>query len=210
MIGKEFGRLTVIKRIDDYVAPSGGKHKKYLCKCSCGKEVQVLKEHLTSGRQMSCGCLKKMNGNPTHRQIHTRLYRIWGNMVSRCTDKNNPRYDDYGMRGIFVCEEWRKFENFYDWAYKNGYDDTLTIDRINNDDGYYPENCRWVSRNVQANNKRNNHIVEYHGKKLTLAELSREIGIPYSVLHHRISTLKWDIDRAVTQPVRKSPSRQTS
>ena len=127
IVGKRFNRLVVEKRIDDYVAPSGGVHKKYACICDCGQKVTVLKEHLTSKRQQSCGCLRKENGLVKHGEVNTRLYRIWGNMCNRCSNPNNPAWKNYGGRGIFVCDSWRKYENFRDWALKNGYNDTLTI-----------------------------------------------------------------------------------
>lgn len=204
MIGKRFTRLVVISRVDDYVSPSGGKHIKYLCRCDCGTEKAVLKEHLTSGRQKSCGCLRHENGKPTHRQSNTRLYRIWGNMVNRCTNKNNPAYQRYGRRGIFVCKDWLHFEPFEKWARKNGYNNTLTLDRIDNDRGYEPENCRWATAIVQGNNKRSNHLITYQGETKTIAEWAVKSGIPYKTLHRRIKSLQWDISRALSQPVRYS------
>ena len=204
MVNRRFGRLTVVERTEDYVSKSGSKHAKYRCVCDCGVTKEVLKEHLTSGRVQSCGCLRKENGNPTHREIHTRLYRIWGNMCNRCANPNNPAWDRYGGRGITVCEDWKRYENFRDWAYANGYGETLTIDRIDNDLGYEPLNCRWADKVTQANNKRNNDLIEYNGRTQTLAEWARTLGIPYKVLHHRIVSLGWEIQRAFEQPVRKS------
>lgn len=202
MIGKRFGRLFVAGRTEDYITPSGSAHKKYICICDCGSQTTALKEHLTSGRQKSCGCLKKENGNPTHREIHTRLYRIWGNMCNRCSNSNNPAWDRYGGRGITVCDEWKSFECFRDWAMKNGYADNLTLDRRDNDMGYNPSNCRWVDRFAQANNKRDNHVIAYNGETKTLAEWARTIGIPYKTLHNRVVSMDWPIERAFTQPVR--------
>lgn len=193
-------------RTDDYIAPSGGVHKKYSCICDCGKFVDVLKEHLTSGRQKSCGCLKKENGTIKHQEIYTRLYRIWGNMCNRCSNPNNPAWKNYGGRGIFVCDSWKSYENFRDWANANGYTDKLTIDRINNNLGYNPLNCRWVDDFTQANNKRNNHIVIYNGQSKTLSEWANYLQIPYKTLYRRLVTLEWDINRAFNQPLRKSPT----
>ena len=204
MIGKHFCMLEVIKRDKDYISPSGGVHKRYVCVCDCGNTISVLKEHLTSGRQKSCGCLRSLNGRPTHMQTKTRLYKIWGNMVNRCTNKSNPAWSNYGGRGITVCDQWRKFEAFRDWALHNGYSDSLSIDRIDNDLGYCPDNCRWVDRYIQANNKRNNHIVEYMGVSKTISAWAIEANIPYKTLHRRIKTLKWDIGRALNTPVRKN------
>lgn len=210
MIGKTFGLLKVLSRENDYITPSGGKHKKYLCECSCGNIVSVMKEHLTSGRQRSCGCLKKnCCGHPTHREIHTRLYRTWGNMVNRCTNSNNPAWERYGGRGISVCNEWTDYITFSEWAKQNGYQDNLTIDRIDNNGNYCPENCRWVSTFVQANNTSKNHFITYNGDTKTIGEWARYLGIPYKTLHYRIVSLKWDIERAFTQPLRKRANCQT-
>lgn len=209
MIGKKFGRLTVRKRVDDYIAPSGGTHKNYECICECGAVVNILKEHLTSGRQKSCGCLRKDNGIQKHGEIKTRLYRIWGNMCNRCTNPNNPAWKNYGGRGISVCDEWKEYINFRDWAFANGYTPNLTIDRINNNGNYCPSNCRWADTYTQANNKRNNRVIEYHGQTKTLNEWSKYLGIPYKDLHNRIR-LGWDIKRAFEQPLRKSPIKSNA
>lgn len=204
MIGKVFDHLSVVERLEDYVTPTGGKHKRYLCKCSCGKETAVLKEYLTSGRQKSCGCQR--GREITHGHTSTRIYRIWANMVNRCTNPNNPAYHNYGGRGITVCDEWRKFEPFLAWAESSGYSDQLTIDRIDNESGYYPENCRWVNDFTQANNKRSNRFVEYGGQSMTLADWSRAVGIPYKTLHRRLVASGWDVERALTQKLRKGKS----
>lgn len=207
IIGNQFGRLHVLSQCTDYVAPSGGVHKRYLCRCDCGNTTEVLKEHLLSGRKKSCGCLRRENGRPTHREIHTRLYKIWGNMCNRCTNSNNPAWGNYGGRGIYVCDQWKSYENFRDWANANGYGDKLTIDRIDNNAGYSPDNCRWVSDCVQANNKRNNHLIEYNGETKTIAEWAAVLHVPYKTLHRRIVSLHWGIERAFTQPVRTQPAK---
>lgn len=207
MIGKRFCRLIVVKKIDDYVSKSGGKHKRYSCICDCGKCVSVLKEHLTSGRQKSCGCLRKENGIFKHGEIDSRLYKIWGNMCNRCSNTRNPAWERYGGRGIKVCDGWKEYINFKNWALKNGYSDSLSIDRINNDGDYEPNNCRWVDKFVQANNKRSNHIIKYGGETKTLSEWAKHLNISYKVLFNRVKTLNWDIEKAFTQPVRKSPKK---
>lgn len=208
MIGKRFGCLVVIDVAEDYIAPTGGVHKKVLCKCDCGNVTVVCKDHLNSGKTKSCGCLRKVSRGCTHQEIKTRLYRIWGNMVNRCTNPNNPAWPRYGGRGIFVCDEWRKYENFRDWARENGYTEDLTIDRINNDKGYYPENCRWADIITQSNNKSTNHYIEYDGEIKTMTEWAKTLNIPYKLLHHRIVGLNWDIHRAFTQKPRKSPTKK--
>lgn len=199
MIGKKFGRLLVVEQATDYISASGSTHKKYRCVCDCGNHTETLKEHLSSGKTRSCGCLRRENGRPTHKEIHTRLYTIWGNMCNRCSNPNNPAWDRYGGRGITVCDEWKSYECFRDWAKNNGYTDELTIDRLDNNSGYNPSNCRWVDKIVQANNKRNNHFVEYNGQTKTIAEWAQVVNIPYKTLHHRIVGLNWSVERAMTQ-----------
>lgn len=201
MIGKKFNRWTVLAKCEDsMVCPSGSKHTRYLCECECGKRKKVLKNHLLDGTSKSCGCFKKKN-RPT--DIHTRLYTIWGNMVNRCTNPNNPAYANYGGRGINVCDQWRNFHEFKKWSMNNGYDDSLSIDRINNDDGYNPENCRWADCFVQSNNTRRNRWISYDGESHTVGEWSKILNIPYKDLHARIQR-GWSIDRAFNQPLRKS------
>jgi hypothetical protein len=204
MIDKYFGRLKVVERIDDYVAPNGSKHIQYRCECSCGNSTIAKKEYLTSGRKKSCGCLKKENGKKTHGEIHTRLYRIWSNMCTRCSNPNNPAWAGYGGRGIHVCDDWKQFENFRDWAYNSDYSDELTIDRIDNNQGYNPNNCRWANSFQQANNKRNNHLVEHNGEVKTLSEWAKFFNIPYKTLHRRIVDLGWTTEKAFTQPLRQA------
>lgn len=111
-------------------------------------------------------------------KCRTRLYRIFDHMKQRCYNKNNNRYKHYGGRGIVVCDEWNSdFDVFYNWAYENGYDDTLTIDRIDVNGNYEPSNCRWITNLEQQNNKRNNVLLTYNGKTQTMAQWARELNI---------------------------------
>ena len=202
-MNEKYNLLEILEDCDYYISPSGGKHKRVLCKCDCGNEIIVLREHVVSGRQKSCGCLKKRNGKVTHGMTGTKIYRVWANMISRCCNQKLKSWDNYGGRGITVCDEWRNFQNFMDWSFKNGYSETLTLDRIDNDKGYSAENCRWVDEFVQANNKRNNHIVEYNGERLSIKQWSDKTGIPYKTLHRRIVALHWDIERAINTNVKR-------
>lgn len=131
-----------------------------------------------------------------------RLRKIWGSMHERCERKKHPHYKNYGGRGITVCKDWEEYVPFAKWAIESGYGCGLTIDRINNDFGYSPNNCRWASIKEQANNKRTNHVVRYHGAKYTISELADLAEIKYTTLKERIKA-GWNIEDAVNRPVRK-------
>lgn len=144
-------------------------------------------------------------------KIYKRIKTIYANMISRCTNEKNPSFKRYGNKGISVCDEWlSSFDNFLNWSLLNGYDDSLTIDRISNKSGYSPSNCRWATRKQQSNNKSDNHIIEFNGKVKTLSELADEFNIPYDVLNNRISMYHWDIEKAVTTPIRKHINRKSN
>lgn len=196
---KRFGRLEVIEKC-------GRKNTKVLwrCKCDCGNEVIVRGIDLRNGATHSCGCLQREllgKRSTRHGMRQTRIYNIWGLMVSRCTNPNTPCYNRYGGRGIEVCPEWREsFRAFYEWSMLNGYEENLTIDRINNDEGYSPSNCRWVTMKVQANNTSRNHALTFNGQTHTLAEWAALIGIHRNTLTSRI-VRGWDTERAITTPI---------
>ena len=126
-----------------------------------------------------------------------KLYGIWYTMHSRCYRENCISFKNYGARGITICEEWRNsFERFYEWAIKNGYNESLSIDRIDNSKGYSPDNCRWATRKEQANNQRSNHLITYNGRTQTMKQWAEELGITYTCLRSRINTYKYSIEKA--------------
>lgn len=196
LTGKRFGRWTVLKR-----AENKGNTVMWECKCDCGNYGFVTSHSLTSGNSKSCGCYHKEIAkkiSTTHGKSNTKLFGVWNGMIERTTNKNNQSYYNYGERGITICDEWKDdFKSFYDWAINNGYKDGLSIDRIDNDKGYYPENCRWVGNFEQANNKRNNHKIEFNGEIHGIEEWARIIGISGSSLLSRLKN-GWTLEQALT------------
>ena len=171
LTGQKFGKWLVL-RLDKNKTT---KHASYwLCQCECGNISSVFSGNLTRGHSKSCGCQRSeisAQQAQTHGESKTRLYTIWNDMKARCSRPGNRIYHD---RGITVCEEWYKsYEAFRDWAVSNGYDDELQIDRVDNNKGYFPDNCRWVTVMQNQNNRRDNVRIKYHGEIKTLKEWSR-------------------------------------
>lgn len=209
--GKRHGRLLVVERAGTRIV-RGQNVRTWRCLCDCGNEVFVTKEQLVDKK--SCGCLRKdmystpeMNPNFRHGECtdsHSRLYGIYCNMLKRCLSQKDAQYKNYGGRGITVCDDWlHDPASFLSWARCNGYRDDLTLDRIDVNSGYSPDNCRFVDRKTQGNNTTRNHHITYNGKTLTMSEWADETGIPYYTLRSRINILHWPAEKALTQPVRK-------
>lgn len=201
LIGQKFNRLTVIGRAEN---DKYGKAR-WICKCECGNETTVASTHLTQGRIKSCGCLKSeltAKRNYKHGLAHTRIHNIWCDMKDRCYNANKPKYKNYGFRGITVCDEWlHDFKAFYDWSIANGYNDILTIDRMDVNKGYSPDNCRWADNKTQANNKTTNHYVKYDDRVLTVSELAEEVGLTYNTLISRIlRNPDTDVSELISKP----------
>lgn len=190
MSGKRFGEWTVI----DYAGNS-----KWNCVCSCGTRKTVRTNELKNGRSKSCGCLARKK----HDLNYTRLYKTWQNMKERCGNPNCKCYENYGGRGITICNEWRNsFRSFYEWAIANGYAEELSIDRIDVNGNYEPSNCRWATSEEQANNTRRNHYITYLGRTITLMQAAREYNIPMDTLKGRLYR-GWSVEKALSTPVRK-------
>jgi len=200
LTGKRFGMLTVIKRSIDR---GNGKMPavKWECRCDCGRITTVYSAGLLDGRTTSCGCKRIKHGLCKGKEKGGRLYNTWASMRARCSNPNSAQWKNYGSRGIKVCAEWNDYSVFREWALSHGYADNLTIDRIDVNGDYCPENCRFVDAKAQSNNKRCNHCVEYKGNIYTLSQLADYIGLPYSTVLSRVNH-GWSIERVVSQPKR--------
>lgn len=204
--GNRYNRLVVLE-----YAYTKGQARYWKCQCDCGNITYTSSNCLSTGHTKSCGCANREPTVQTHGlSKQTPLYFVWKELRHRCSNKNHKQYKNYGARGIKVCSEWEDFEVFYDWSVKNGYTEEKlpngknkwTIDRIDVNGDYEPNNCRFVTNEEQANNKRNTLYFDYKGKKYNLTELSNEFGIERMLLYDRIHTRKWDLERAVTTPKR--------
>lgn len=204
--GMIFGRLTVIEKR----GVARNRSSMWACLCTCGKEVVVIGSSLKNGNTRSCGCLRKerlvasitTHGLSGGRHFTPRLYRIWRNMKSRCNNKNTPKFKNHGGRGIALCEEWNRYENFHTWAVGSGYSDNLTIDRRDNNEGYFPENCRWVTARDQGNNKRTNHRVAIGETTKTISEWCDGDLKKANAVYGRINRYGWTPEKAVLTPIR--------
>lgn len=196
LTGMTFGKLKVIEFAGGRKQSNGRNRGYWRCMCECGNETTVLCSSLLNGTTKSCGCFKRersSKANKKHGMNGSRLNWVWRAMRGRCLNSNSKDYKRYGGRGITICNEWDKFFEFYNWAMNSGYKDGLTLDRIDVNGNYCPENCRWVTRKKQANNIRRNIVLEYKGEVHTLSEWADIIGIPYRVLSHRYYR-GWEIE----------------
>lgn len=196
--GMRFNMWTVLEF--SHMNKSGAAMFK--CRCDCGTEKIVNGYTLRRGASKSCGCYRPpVSGHTRHDE---RLYGVWCGIRDRCNNPKSKYYSRYGGRGIKLCKEWNDYEEFKKWAYENGYDDQAkkyecTIDRINNDGDYEPDNCEWHNQKQQCNNKSDNHIIEYNGESHTLKEWSEITGINKSTIWRRITKYGWSVDRALTE-----------
>lgn len=196
--GMRFGRLVAIEPIES----RGRGRVVWRCVCDCGNEACVLNYNLLGNHTLSCGCLRKerqSEANKTHGMSNYRLYRTWAHMKERCLNKNVGNYSDYGGRGITICEEWKDFSKFSEWAMSSGYSDKLTIERIDNNKGYSPDNCRWITLFDQASNKRSNHLVTINGKTDTVTNWARRFGMRPELVFSRLHK-GWSEYEALTIP----------
>lgn len=210
LIGMRFERWVVVKREEN----NKWGMPRWLCKCTCGNKRIIDSGHLKSGQSKSCGCLQKeLAGQQTLKHSHakcgekSKTYITWNNMKARCNNKNHPAYQDYGGRNppITVCKKWSNKKN----GFKNFLKDmgeipkNKTLDRIDNNKGYFSNNCKLSTMREQTRNKRNNIYITFNNKSQLLIEWSKELNIPYKTLWFRIYKLKWSIEKALTTLVMK-------
>lgn len=202
LTGRKYGRWTVIKRAENHITSGGYSVTMWNCVCKCGNIRVVRGSDLKSGKSKSCGCL--LADEPTtktHGESGTHLYMIYHGMKSRCNNPNNKNYKDYGGRGISICQEWENVEAFIRWAKSNGYKDGLSIDRIDVNGNYCPENCRWVTMDAQKANRRDTIRPTAFGRTQTLSEWAKEAGIQKNTIKMRLRR-GWNVERALTEPVK--------
>ena len=188
LTGQRFGRLVVVKKADWVKTKSTGAN--WLCRCDCGNEKIVTSSALLTGNTKSCGCYSfkwKKNIIRHNSKEHRDLYAIYRNIIRRCYNETHKQYKDYGGRGIKMCDEWKNdFEKFFSWAMANGYKKGLSIERIDNDGNYEPNNCKWATIEEQSNNKRSCIYVEYNNERHTIKEWSKIMNISYGTLSNRV------------------------
>lgn len=199
LVGQKFGRLTVIRRSEN----SASGRTRWLCHCSCGTEKAVFATALVRGLTKSCGCLNdetRKTASLKHGLRKHKLYSVWNDMKCRCRNKTHHAYKYYGARGITVCDEWlNDFQSFYDWSIANGYVPGLEIDRINNDKGYAPSNCRFTTCAEQSRNRNVCVLVMLNGVTRTVGEWAIIHGLKQSTVHGRLKR-GWSIEESLNTP----------
>lgn len=190
-----------------------------LCLCDCGKESEVRVSDLRSGNTSSCGCLRedaRKIANFSHGMKRSRLYSTWTNMKTRCYNPKVSGFENYGGRGIAICNDWKDdFVNFYNWAMATGYNDNMTIERVDVNGNYEPENCMWIKADEQSKNRRGNIYIELNGKTETLKGWCDELGLPYKIVHQRMKrdnlnpkeNLKWYMNKHNVQLIDNEPTK---
>ena len=199
-IGKKYNMLTVIEPV--HVKNKMGNMWYWKVVCDCGNKKTARPIEVLSGRMKSCGCYRKKKApwNTRHNESHTRLHNIWCGMIQRCNPENKHS-ERYGKRGIRVCDEWKTYEKFSAWALENGYSEDMTIERLDVNGNYCPENCAWIPIGKQARNRRTTFWVEYNGEKMSLAEACERANLPYKQVFSRIKVEGWSLGKALSTPI---------
>jgi hypothetical protein len=195
LTGQKFGKLTVV----EYSGKSYNDYAQWLCNCECGNTRVVQGKRLRNGMTKSCGCLT----TATHGMSYSRLYETYNKMKDRCSKPKTTGFNNYGGRGISVCEAWEQFDAFHIWAIKSGYNDNLTIERIDVNGNYCPENCCWITKAAQQRNKRNTQYLTAFGETKTVKDWSEDsrCTVSYEALRNRIKS-GMNPEPAITLPRR--------
>lgn len=196
LVGQRFSKLVVLSEAG---RTSDGKVT-WLCQCDCGNTKIVSGRHLRRGSVKACGCMQFI-ANKRHGMHATKIYKTWNGMVSRCTNPRNSRWNDYGGRGIEVCDRWKSFEGFY--ADMGDCPEGMSLDRVDVNGNYEPQNCRWATPKQQSRNRRDNRFVSWRGQTLTVAEWAEKMGMSKSVVLFRLK--KWgnsDLDKVFLTPLK--------
>lgn len=188
--GEKFGSLLVLDNPKEQTIATGKKYLMVLCRCDCGKEKSINYRNLIYGKSKTCGCSWGLN-LAKHGDYKSITYSTWQAMLARCNNKNNGKYSLYGGRGISVCDRWKRYENFlHDMGVRPS--KNHSIDRINVDDGYHPENCRWASQKQQCRNKRDNRYIETTSGRMTVVEAAEKYNLNKSTIFNRLARGKSD------------------
>lgn len=206
-VGDTVGQWTLIEKTT--IKVNGYNRTVFVCKCSCGFERKATPSEIARGLSINGMCYKCVQrarakrGEASPCYIHgaslTPLGHVWQSMMARCENPKHKAYPNYGGRGISVCKEWHDYQTFKTWAESNGYDSGLQLDRIDNNQGYFPENCRFVSCKVNQNNKRSNRRLEYQGETHTISEWNDILGFPRSLINRRLYA-GWSVEKALSTP----------
>lgn len=196
--GEKYGYLSIVKEAERYVSPAGHEKRRVVCECECGSTAIVHLQSLRTGNTVSCGCYGR-DRKVTHGLSATPTWQSWRSMCKRCLDPNNSDYHNYGGRGITVCQQWmQSFEAFLeDMGYRP---DNCSLDRVDNDGNYEPNNCRWATRSEQQRNRSDNHSLTYNGKTFCIAEWAEVTGLPHWSIRYRIKQ-GWTVGNALTMPL---------
>lgn len=203
LTGRKFSHLTVLERVES------GRPGLVIwkCQCDCGNITYVRSSNLKSGQVRSCGASEHLRewAYRTHSMSNTPLYRKWIGIRRRCYDPKCRSYGRYGGRGIKMCDEWRdSFEAFAKWVEATRTSDDLTIERIDYNGDYCPENCTWADRKAQANNRSYCRMFTYNGKTQNLTQWCEELNLEYKRVHNRIFQLNWSFEKAISAPVNEN------
>ena len=192
-----FGRLTVLRLGPNHNKPCGETIRRWVCRCVCGTLTTVRQSHLRTGNTRSCGCLYERHG-----MYRVPQYQAYDQMNRRCSNPNDKGFANYGGRGITVCDRWKhSFAAFLEDMGERP-SKKHSLDRIDNDGPYSPDNCRWGTREQQNNNKRTNRFLIFHGETLTISQWARRLHVHFCTLQYRLRR-GWSVERTLTEPVRQ-------